>query len=168
MTVSSLYHRILTLTAGLFLAAAGHGAVVERPVSTVPLATTLSDAHQVASRHGGMQVLRISGTSMLPFFGDGSVVIVKKIEAAQLRAGMVVVYQNRFGETVAHRLVAPAIEGWLAQGYNNPVADSTLVNDFNLVGVVYATFHSNGRSDALPGLTALAACTTVALAAPAR
>lgn len=168
MTASSLFHRTLILTAGILMAAAGHSAVVERPVSSVPLTTTLSDAHQVAVRHGGMQVMRIAGTSMLPFFGEGSVVIVKSIDTAELRAGMVVVYQNRFGETVAHRLVSPAANGWVAQGYNNSEADSTVVNASNLIGVVYATFHSNGRTDTPAGLAALGGSAPIALAAPAR
>lgn len=168
MKVSTLFPRILAVTAFVLMAAAGRATVVERPLSSVPFADTLSDAHKVAGRHGDMEVLRIAGTSMLPFFGDGSVVIVKKISADQLRAGMVVVYQNRFGETVAHRLVAPAANGWTAQGYNNTAVDSTPVTASNLMGVVYATFHSNGNMNAFPGLASLTATTQVALAAPAK
>jgi signal peptidase I len=164
----SLLLRLLPLVTAVFLAAAARASVVERPLSGVSLDTTLSDAHTVALRHGGMQVLRIAGTSMLPFFGEGSLVIVKKIEAAQLRAGMVVVYQNRFGETVAHRLVEQGANGWVAQGFNNNAVDSTPVSDANLVGVVYATFHSNGQNAGLPSFASLTAKTQVALAAPAK
>lgn len=168
MKVSPLFPRILAVTVIFLMAAAGRATVVERPLSAVTLTDTLSDASKVAARHGDMQVLRIAGTSMLPFFGDGSVVIVKKIAATNLRAGMVVVYQNRFGETVAHRLVAPSATGWIAQGYNNTAADSTVVNEANLMGVVYATFHSNGQIGSMGALANLANTTQVALAAPAK
>lgn len=168
MNVSSFFSRLLTVTAFVFLATAVTAAAVDRPVSAVSFEDTLSDAHKVAGRHGDMQVLRIVGTSMLPFFGDGSVVIVKKIAAEQLRAGMVVVYQNRLGETVAHRLVAQTSGGWTAQGYNNASADTTVVNATNLTGVVYGTFHSNGQTNQPAGLATLVGQTQIALAAPAK
>lgn len=104
---------------------------------------------------------------MLPFFGNGSVLVVKKMSAEKLRAGMVVVYTNRFNETVAHRLVALGAAGWEAKGYNNVESDSTAVSAANLIGVVYATFHSDNRSDASM-LAAVSSGTSVALAAPAR
>lgn len=166
MQLSLLIRPLLATVA--FGVAASVAAAVERPVSAVSWDATLSDAHQVAKRHNDLQVLRIAGSSMLPFFGEGSVVIVKRIDSLQLRAGMVVVYQNRFGETVAHRLIAPGAQGWKAQGYNNREADSTPVTDANLVGVVYATFHSAGLPAALGPVAALSTGTPVALAAPAR
>ncbi len=168
MKVSPFLSRILAVTAFVLMSAAGQATVVERPLSSVSFTDTLSDAHTVAARHGDMQVLRIAGTSMLPFFGEGSVVIVKKIATTQLRAGMVVVYQNRFGETVAHRLIEATTQGWTAQGYNNSQADSTVVNAENMVGVVYATLHSNGRMNGLPDVAGMMAKTPVALAAPAK
>ena len=167
MKVSLLLRRFVTLTA-IFMAAASHASATERPLSPVSLDVTLSDAHTVAFRHAGMQVLRIAGTSMLPFFGDGSVVIVKKIDAAHLREGMVVVYENRFGETVAHRLIGVGAQGWIAQGYNNAQADTTPVTGGNLVGVVYATFHSNGVGSFSRTFAALADSSPMALAAPAK
>ncbi len=167
MNLGSLFSRLLVVTASI-LAATVSTAAVDRPLSAVSLEDTLSDAHTVAGRHGDMQVLRIVGTSMLPFFGDGSVIIVKKIAAEQLRAGMVVVYQNRVGETVAHRLVASTAAGWTAQGYNNGSADTTVVNEANLKGVVYGTFHSNGQTDGVGGMAGLASQTQIALAAPAK
>jgi signal peptidase I len=159
--------RVLLGSLAILAATAGRAEIVARPVTTVSLDVALTDARTLASRHAGMQVLRIEGKSMLPFFGDGSLVVIKKIESAKLRPGMVVVYRNRFGETVAHRLVETATTGWIAKGYNNAEADSTVVNDANMIGVVYATFHSSGRS-ATPALAALAASIPSALAAPAR
>ena len=80
---------------------------------------------------------------------------------------MVVVYTNRFNETVAHRVVARTAAGLEVQGYNNDRADSTVVTDANLLGVVYVTFHSNSQVDA-PMLASVNGGTQVALAAPAR
>ena len=73
------------------------------PVSKVTLATALADAHRVAAVKGDT-VLRVEGVSMLPYFGDGSVLVVRATPVDALREGMVVVYRNRFGETVAHRI----------------------------------------------------------------
>jgi signal peptidase I len=161
--------RNLALLGLAFLASAVAAfAAVERPVSSVSFLDTLSDANKVAARHSDMQILRISGRSMLPFFGDGSVVIVKKIAANQLREGMVVVYQNRFGEIVAHRVVNSIATGFVVQGYNNSAIDTTVVNDANLIGVVYVTFHSSGVLDAGSAMASNLAPTQVALAAPAK
>jgi signal peptidase I len=138
-----------------------------RPLTGVSLSTALADAQKLADARPGAQVMRIEGKSMLPFFGEGSVVVVKKIDPAKLRAGMVVVYTNRFGETVAHRLVGTVEGGWVAQGYNNSMADSTVVSGANLLGVVYATFHSSGVLESVD-LAAIAQSIPAALAAPAR
>jgi len=138
-----------------------------RPLTGIPLSTVLVDAQKLADARPGAQVMRIEGRSMLPFFGEGSVVVVKKIDPAKLRLGMVVVYTNRFGETVAHRLVSATEGGWTAQGYNNAEPDSTVVNGTNLQGVVYATFHSNGLLASVD-LAEMVMAIPAALAAPAR
>jgi signal peptidase I len=157
------------LAAALFCGAAvANAAIAERPLTAESLDTTLADAHRIAARHPGMSVLKVEGRSMLPYFGDGSVVIVKKIDAASLSEGMVVAYKNRFGETVAHRLIRAKADGWMAQGYNNKAADSTLVNSENLLGVVYVTLHSSGEIHDAGALASLVAKTTTVLAAPAK
>jgi len=138
-----------------------------KPLTTVAMSTVLADAQKLADARPGARVMRIEGKSMLPFFGEGSVLVVKKIDPAKLRTGMVVVYTNRFGETVAHRLVATTAGGWTAQGYNNSKPDSTVVNGVNLVGVVYATFHSSGLWGSVD-LAAVAGSIPAAFAAPAR
>jgi signal peptidase I len=141
----------------------------EVPVSSISLETALADAQALAAQHSNLTVMRIEGVSMLPYFGEGSVVVVKKINLARLHEGMVVVYQNRFGETVAHRLVARVDGGWQVKGWNNNSADTTVVNAGNLLGVVYATFHSSGMAHRTPALyAATLAQVPVALAAPVR
>lgn len=159
--------RILLALAGLAfggeMMAAGNN-----PVSGVSLATALKDAQALAANRSDLKVLRIEGNSMLPFFGPGAVVIVKTLAAEKLRTGMVVVYTNRFNETVAHRLVNATDKGWTAAGYNNREVDSTPVTAGNLVGVVYATFHSNALPADPMMLAGIVSNTPVALAAPAR
>ncbi|MFT3870820.1 MAG: signal peptidase I [Nibricoccus sp.] len=152
----------------IFTAVFGAGSVraefTTRPTTAISFDRVLADAMNLAELRPGSQVMRIEGKSMLPFFGEGSVVVIKKIDPAKLRAGMVVVYTNRFGETVAHRLVSATAAGWVAQGYNNDAADSTPVNADNLIGVVYATFHSSGATE----MASVATTVPSALAAPAR
>ena len=157
--------RLLLAVAGLALA--GNGMAAEKPVSGVSMMAALKDAHALAAHRADLKVLRVEGVSMLPFFGSGAVLVVKTVPAEKLRAGMVVVYTNRFNETVAHRLVGSSANGWVAAGYNNNAADSTPVDASNLVGVVYATFHTSGVTDSTM-LAAVSASAPVALAAPAR
>ena len=161
---------LLAITA-LLAAPASALATAENPASAVSLETALADAHALAARKPGLAVVRVEGTSMLPYFGDGAVLVLRQMPAARLQAGMLVVYTNRFGETVAHRIVAADAVGWIVQGYNNATPDSTRVTDANLQGVIYATFHATPRPAGSPatGLLALTlASTPVALAAPAR
>ncbi len=158
--------RLLLALAGL--AIGGEAFAAGNPVSGVSLVAALTDARELAATRADLKVLRVEGNSMLPFFGPGAVLVVKTLPAEKLRAGMVVVYTNRFNETVAHRLITSTEAGWTAGGYNNRDADSTPVTAKNLIGVVYATFHS----DALPVnpvmLASATIATPVALAASAR
>jgi signal peptidase I len=135
------------------------------PVIPVSMDEALADAKVLTSIHTDATVLQVSGSSMHPFFGNGSLLVIKPIDISKLRAGMVVVYTNRLGETVAHRLVSQQINGWVVQGYNNSQPDSTLVDASNLRGVVYATIHTSGETQ---GLASLASSLPVALAAPAK
>ena len=165
MKTAGTFTRLLLALAGLALV---NGAMAaSNPVTGVSMVTALKDARDLAANRSDLKVLRVEGVSMLPYFGSGSVLVVKSLPAEKLRAGMVVVYKNRFNETVAHRLVNATAAGWTAAGYNNREADSTPVTAENLVGVVYATFHSDAVSDPLM-LAAAGNTTLVALAAPAR
>jgi signal peptidase I len=157
--------RIFLALAGL--AVAGNGLAAEKPVSGVSMMAALKDARALTANRADLKILRVEGVSMLPFFGSGAVLVVKTVSAEKLRTGMVVVYTNRFNETVAHRIVGGSASGWVAAGYNNTESDSTPVNAGNLIGVVYATFHTNGVMDETM-LAAVNASAPVALAAPAR
>jgi signal peptidase I len=131
--------------------------------SSVSLATAVADGHRLAAKAGD-SVVRVSGSSMLPYFGDGAVLVVRAMAVEALKTGMVVVYRNRFGETVAHRVEGRTAAGWTVKGANNAANDSTLVTAENLLGTVYVTLYSDAGN--VPA--ALAASTPVALAASAR
>jgi len=162
--------RHLLSLAALFVAltAASQAHVATAPASPVAIRDALTDAQALARAHAGATVMKIAGTSMLPYFGDGALVVVTPIDEAKLRAGMLVVYRNRFGETIAHRLVAQQDSGWQIKGYNNDQPDSTLVTGANLLGVVYATFYTSHPSVPTNQLAAATAPVEIALAAPAR
>jgi signal peptidase I len=155
----------------MVIALAGSGLVWgagEAPISPISLETALADARALAAQHPNMTVMRIEGLSMLPYFGEGSVIVVKKISETRLRDGMVVVYRNYFGDTVAHRLVARVDGGWTVKGANNSRADTTIVTNRNLLGVVYAIFQTSGVAS-VPALRVTSLHSVqVALAAPAR
>jgi Peptidase S24-like. len=163
--------RIAALALGVFAsgAKADNAVFSADPASKVTLATALADAHRLAAVRGDT-VVRISGNSMLPYFGDGAVLVVRASSVESLREGMVVVYRNRFGETVAHRVEARSGEGWTVRGANNTEVDSTLVTATNLVGTVYVTIYSDPSdgAEAVRLAGAFAKSTPVALAAPAR
>lgn len=134
---------------------------LEAPTIPVSLSEAFADAQALLRVHDQASIMQVSGSSMHPFFGSGSLLVVKPMAFSRLSKGMVVVYTNRFGETVAHRLVSADASGWVARGYNNESDDSTRVTAANLVGVVYATIHTGEAQASLPGVR-------VALAAPAR
>ncbi len=133
----------------------------------VKVDAALVDALALAAHRPGLSVVRIAGTSMLPYFGEDTVVVVRKIDAARVRVGMIAVYVNRFGDKVAHRVIGAVEGGWQVKGYNNDRADTTVVNAGNLLGIVYATFNSVGRAPVAIAAANLPAVETV-YAAPAR
>ena len=159
----------LAVLSGLCAPEAAANGMVADPGAKVSLSTALADARRLASVRGDT-VVRVEGRSMLPYFGDGSVLVVRAMPVDSLREGMVVVYRNRFGETIAHRIESRVDAGWLVRGANNADADSTLVTSENLIGTVYVTLYSDPRGDT--GALRLAADSArdvaVALAAPAR
>ena len=142
-------------------------AAKEHYVAGTSYDAAVADALTVAANRPELNVVRIAGKSMLPYFSDDAVIVVKKIDAARLRVGMIAVYVNRFGEKVAHRVIAPVAGGWQVKGYNNDRADSTVVDGGNLLGIVYATFNSTGRTAITVAGTSAPALETV-FAAPAK
>ncbi|MEI6862354.1 MAG: S24/S26 family peptidase [Verrucomicrobiota bacterium] len=85
-----------------------------------------------------------SGRSMLPIYGENTVLVVVKIDYTALRRGMQVAYVAESGNRVLHVLVEQDPQGWRVQGLNNETEDHERVTPFNLIGVVYASFTTNG------------------------
>ncbi len=155
---------ILPLLATLAMATVMSAA--SAPTTPVSLNSALRDAATLAAVRPDLKVMRVAGVSMLPYFGEGSVLLVKAARAESLKPGMVIVYTSRFGETVAHRVIGgDAVNGWTVKGYNNASADTTRVTDANLIGTVYATLHAAAET---PADDILPAGIPVAMAAPAR
>lgn len=136
---------VLVALTGAARAAMTAGAAAATPVASVVMDVAVRDASRVASRLGG-EVVRVSGDSMLPYFGNGSVLVVRKEGFAGLRAGAVAVYRNNFGDVVAHRLESATAGGWTVRGSNNREADSTVVTEANFLGTVYVVFHSDASA----------------------
>ena len=110
------------------------------PSSDVGRLQAWRDAEQVASRESGRSTVIGSGASMLPIYGDQTVLVLAPIDYTQLKPGMQVGYVNRFGRRVVHVLLAAAPDGWRVQGLNNEAEDRERVTRYNLLGVVYASF----------------------------
>jgi signal peptidase I len=163
--------KYLLVSAAFLGGLAGIAAAASGPVAKADLGTVLADAHRLAASTGG-KVVRVAGGSMLPYFGDGSVLVLRAATPETLRAGMIAVYRNRFGELVAHRAERRDEAGaWVMRGANNASEDSTRVTAENLLGVVYVTLHSDARGAEVSGATAAltgADAAPLALAAPAR
>jgi len=139
------------------------------PRSNVGFQAAVLDAMVVAMQKPDRSVVRMDGDSMLPFFGSDSIAVIQKIPVTRLRLGMIAVYTNFLGEKVAHRVVAKLDAGWTVQGYNNSRADSTIVNEANLLGVVYATFNTAGApADKDSAVYAMLPTMDVVLGAPAK
>ncbi len=85
-----------------------------------------------------------SGRSMLPVYGENTVLVVVKIDYATLRRGMQVAYVAESGSRVLHVLVELDARGWRVQGLNNETEDHERVTPFNLIGVVYVSFTTDG------------------------
>lgn len=109
-------------------------------------ANVLDDARAIVGRHDA-EVCLVSGNSMTPFFNNGDLVVVKQMNADLLKVGMIVVYENKFGELISHRVLKKLDEGFEVHGYNNAKSDTTILCHANLKGVIYAVLHVR-KSDA--------------------
>lgn len=149
-------------------------AMVSPSSGAAPAATglevALRDANTLAAQYPGAKVVRVSGSSMVPFFADGAVLVVRPVAVTAMRPGVIAAYTNRFGETIVHRVIKATPNGWQVRGFNNRQPDSTLLDSGNLIGAVYAIFHPHAAAHVTDNalLARLIAETPLALAAPAR
>ena len=110
------------------------------PATDVGRLQAWHDAEQVAAHDADRVTVIGSGESMKPIYGENTVLVLTKINYADLKAGMQVAYVNEAGRRVVHVLLQPDERGWRVQGLNNAIEDRERVTRYNLVGVVYASF----------------------------
>ena len=101
-----------------------------------------ADAERVAALGEGRMTVIGAGKSMEPVYGEGTVLVLSKIDYADLKPGMQVAYMNEEGRQVVHVLVSydGTGGGWRVRGLNNETEDRARVTTYNIVGVVYASF----------------------------
>ncbi|MBC8039180.1 MAG: hypothetical protein H7Y06_01410 [Opitutaceae bacterium] len=140
--------RILRLCCPVLLACAGCSETVPKTTLTVKPAPATdvgrvqawSDAERVAASDDGRVTVIGSGESMRPIYGENTVLVISKIDYADLKPGMQVAYVNQTGHRVVHVLLEADARGWRVQGLNNANEDKERVTRYNLIGVVYASF----------------------------
>jgi signal peptidase I len=80
---------------------------------------------------------------MKPTLDEGSVVTIERVPFTDLRQGDIVIYRNRAGTPVVHRLYQRTNDRWLVLGDNNPSVDREAVCATNLLGRVCAIFYTS-------------------------
>lgn len=108
----------------------------------VPAGREFAAAEIHAARDQACFALAGSGASMAPLYVSGTAIVVREQSFLTLRPGMAVVYRHRRGHYVAHALVQPRRDGWIARGLNNLEPDDELVTEQNFVGVIKAAYAS--------------------------
>ena len=117
------------------------------PTADVGKLQAWHDAEMLASRSPGRSAAAGAGTSMLPVYGDNTMLVINAVPYDSLRPGMTVAYRNRRGVEVVHRLVEKQSHGWRVEGLNNDEEDPELVTPQNLIGVVYASLNYDESGD---------------------
>ncbi len=125
-------------------AGGSEGSLVSKavPATDVGRMQAWDDAERVVALGEGRLTMIGTGKSMQPVYGEGTVLVLTKIDFADLKPGMQVAYVNDDGRQVLHVLIAydPERLGWKVRGLNNESEDRARVTSSNLVGVVYASF----------------------------
>ncbi len=151
IALSRLPARLFALAAAAGLAGCATAPVPEsKPVPQAPPSTDVTeleawrDAELITGLSRDRFTLIGSGGSMLPVYGENTVLVISKIDYTALQRGMQVAYRAGSGARVLHVLVERESRGWRVQGLNNEVEDREWVTPFNLIGVVYASFVTDG------------------------
>lgn len=110
------------------------------PATDVGKMQAWRDAEQIVGNDETRMTVIGSGESMLPIYGENTVLVLTKIDFENLKPGMQVGYVNGGGRRVVHVLLAKDAQGWRVQGLNNDAVDRERVTRYNLIGVVYASF----------------------------
>jgi hypothetical protein len=149
--LSTISHRL----GAVFLLAlfAGCASEPEDPAAKAPPSANVAklqawnDAEMLAQRAEGRSAAAGAGNSMLPIYGDTTMLVINAVPYDTLRTGMTVAYRNSRGIEVVHKLIGQEAHGWRVAGLNNEEADEELVTPLNLIGVVYATLNYDTDED---------------------
>jgi hypothetical protein len=115
---------------------------------TPPAATIIGDpwnaAERISTRIPNSQVTIGHGDSMLPFYPNGTVLVLQRLDWIHLREGMTVVYlqdvSNRFS-MAGGVLVKQEDDHWFTSGTDSDAMDVN-VHASNYVGTVVAAFRN--------------------------
>jgi hypothetical protein len=118
------------------------------PRSDLGLRDGLRAAAQVQGGGAGRSMAIGEGASMQQVFAGNSVIVFQPLDFDKLEPLMLVAYRTRDNQIVTHQLVRYTVNGWVAQGTNNPAPDVELVTRDNLLGQVYAVFFAQGGAPA--------------------
>ena len=86
----------------------------------------------------------VRGESMRGYYNDGDTVIIKGINFESIKVGQIVVYSNDFGDVVIHRVEEKIGRNFKMCGSNNKGCDSTILTEFNVIGIAYGVIHGRG------------------------
>lgn len=126
------------------------------PQSSLSRENAIAIAQQTADKLGG-RVFTIAPTgSMKPTLDENSVVAVETVKFDELRAGDIVIYRDRAGLPIVHRLHQKSGDRWIVLGDNNSSVDRETVTPANLVGRVCAIFYTSAPGFMTTEPTALA------------
>jgi len=140
---------LLALGTGLFAGCASDPSPhVAQPAPTINVGRVEAwqDAELITGLSRDRFTLIGSGESMLPVYGENTVLVITKIDYDRLQPGMQVAYTSQGGAQVVHVLIEKEAGGWRVKGLNNEVEDHDRVTPSDLIGVVYASFTTDGRS----------------------
>lgn len=145
----SARYAIVTLAAGLMVFGSGCASAPSAtvaPQSAVSRENAMTMAQFTAAAVGG-RVFTVAATgSMKPTLDENSIVTVETISYSALRAGDIVIYRNRNGAPIIHRLYQQHGAQWLVLGDNNPSVDREAVTPANFLGRVCAIFYTSSSS----------------------
>ncbi len=132
----------------LSVIAGGFPAAADAPKSAVPFRQALREAETIVQTRSDWEVMQGAGQSMLPFYGEHSLLFVARADISQVRPGMIVVYRDAEGDRVGHRAEEAGPGGVRVRGLRNAGRTSALVTSDNLIGVVFGVVHTRAADPA--------------------
>ncbi|MDX2109123.1 MAG: S24/S26 family peptidase [Verrucomicrobiota bacterium] len=112
------------------------------PKSTIRFNDAANDAHAVASMNSSWTVMRASGVSMEPYFGNNSILLVDTAVNGRITTGMIVVYEDTDGTLVGHKVMSTVENGFITRGINNDRADPQVVTMASIKGVIFGVLNT--------------------------